>query len=178
MLAEGGEGGKEGALARGKHTFIAPRLARTRTGQSKGGHGRHEQAHLLDKTLTTVHSGLKRSGLRHDGGDEKEEGASITFAAHTGQHNTRRTFCASKPLRRFCACCSRRMIKGRPYSSKTKDMAAAVGGRGRAFFSSSKFLFYRKKQKGAVLLLFAVCGAGGLAWGGPLARGGGGGGAG
>ena len=31
-------------------------------------------------------------------------------------------FCASRPFRRVLACCSRRMMNGRPYSSKTSDM--------------------------------------------------------
>ena len=36
------------------------------------------------------------------------------------------TFCASRPLIRAFSCCSRRITKGLPYSSKTKDMIAAV----------------------------------------------------
>ena len=38
-------------------------------------------------------------------------------------------FCACRPLMRDLACCSFRMMKGRPYSSKTMDMVAALWGR-------------------------------------------------
>ena len=35
-------------------------------------------------------------------------------------------FWACRPLMRLLACCSFRMMKGRPYSSKTMDMVAAL----------------------------------------------------
>ena len=38
-------------------------------------------------------------------------------------------FCACRPLILDLACCSLRMMKGRPYSSKTMDMVAALWGR-------------------------------------------------
>ena len=44
-------------------------------------------------------------------------------------------FCACRPLMRLLACCSFRMMKGRPYSSKTMDILERAPGCGRLLFT-------------------------------------------
>ena len=51
-------------------------------------------------------------------------------------------FWACRPLMRLLACCSFRMMKGRPYSSKTMDMVRAVPRSAGFYFSSQSARLY------------------------------------